>query len=182
MSVEDKYEQMYHRIMEYEDEIHKANQRRIKAGIKCLIFVPLIFLFLLFVTDSDKVIFLVLWIVSLFIIAIYLIYVEYSDFLLQEEIGKLANQEREIEGLIGSETESLQNNIVDTLKQLEEKKDMKIEQAKERVSKRLAVEKQGIAGLLGNESASDEEKDKEQNKDKERNKEREQEEQDEKHS
>lgn len=153
MSVEDKYEQMYHRIMKYEDEIHKANQKRIKAGIKCLIFVPLIFLFLLFVTDSDKVIFLVLWIVSLFIIAIYLIYVEYSDFLLQEEIGKLADQEREIEGLIGSETENLQNNIVDTLKQLEEKKDMKIEQAKERVSRRIAVEKQGIAGLLGNESA-----------------------------
>ena len=153
MSVEDKYEQMYHRIMKYEDEIHKANQKRIKAGIKCLIFVPLIFLFLLFVTDSDKVIFLVLWIVSLFIIAIYLIYVEYSDFLLQEEIGKLADQEREIEGLIGNETENLQNNIVDTLKQLEEKKDMKIEQAKERVSRRIAVEKQGIAGLLGNESA-----------------------------
>ena len=153
MSVEDKYEQMYHSIMKYEDEIHKANQKRIKAGIKCLIFVPLIFLFLLFVTDSDKVIFLVLWIVSLFIIAIYLIYVEYSDFLLQEEIGKLADQEREIEGLIGNETENLQNNIVDTLKQLEEKKDMKIEQAKERVSRRIAVEKQGIAGLLGNESA-----------------------------
>ena len=94
-----------------------------------------------------------LWIVSLFIIAIYLIYVEYSDFLLQEEIGKLADQEREIEGLIGNETENLQNNIVDTLKQLEEKKDMKIEQAKERVSRRIAVEKQGIAGLLGNESA-----------------------------
>lgn len=159
MSVEDKYEKMYRRIMKYEDEIHKANQKRIKAGIKCLIFVPLIFLFLLFVTDTDKVIFLVLWIVSLFLIAIYLIYVEYTDFLLQEEIGKLADQEREIEGLIGSETENLQSNIVDTLKQLEEKKDMKLEQAKERVSKRIAIEKQGIAGLLGNEKAGIEEDD-----------------------
>lgn len=154
MSVENKYEQMYRRIMKYEDEIHKANQKRIKTGMKCLIFVPLIFLFLLFVTDSDKVIFLVLWIVSLFLIAIYLIYVEYSDFLLQEEIGKLADQEREIEGLIGSETENLQNNIVDTLKQLEEKKDMKLEQAKEKVSKRIAMEKQSIAGLLGNENSN----------------------------
>ena len=40
----------------------------------------LYFLILLFWTDSNKVVFLILWIVSLFALATYLILVEYVDY------------------------------------------------------------------------------------------------------
>ncbi|MDY2790643.1 MAG: hypothetical protein SOT70_07675 [Lachnospiraceae bacterium] len=142
MSNEEKYEKMFHSLKQYEEEIHVANQKRIKAGIKCLIFVPLIFLFLMFVTDSEKVIFLVLWIVSLFAISIYLIYVEYTDFNLQEKIAEVSNQEKEITGLIGENAEALGSNLVDTLKMLEARKDDRIEQGKAKVNEFLSGRKE----------------------------------------
>ena len=49
----------------------------------------MIFLALLFITDSSKPIFLVLWIVSLFVLAVYLIMVEYADYNLQEKMNEI---------------------------------------------------------------------------------------------
>lgn len=43
--------------------------------------------------DSSKVVFLVLWIVSLFTISAYLIYVEYMDYTLQERLTELGIKE-----------------------------------------------------------------------------------------
>ena len=81
-------QQMYDRLMEYERQQHESNQKKIKVGIRLLWIIPLIFLALLFITDSSKPIFLVLWIVSLFVIAVYLIMVEYADYNLQEKMNE----------------------------------------------------------------------------------------------
>lgn len=97
---------MYDKLMDYEKTIHQQNQRRIKVGIKCIFIIPLLFLFLLFVTEGagSKIIFLVLWIVSLFGIAIYLIGVEYIDFKLQEKMHEIhGNHDTTIDGLIDME-------------------------------------------------------------------------------
>ena len=75
----DKYRKAYNMVIEYEKEAHRKNQKRIAVGLKLIIIIPLIFLALLFFTGSSKVIFLILWIVSLFILAAYLITVEYMD-------------------------------------------------------------------------------------------------------
>ncbi len=76
----DKYRKAYNMVIEYEKEAHRKNQKRIAVGLKLIIIIPLIFLALLFFTGSSKVIFLILWIVSLFILAAYLITVEYMDY------------------------------------------------------------------------------------------------------
>ena len=72
MEKKEKYEQMYEMLVTYERKIHEKNQKRISIGLKCIIIIPLIFLFLLFWTESNKVVFLILWIVSLFLLAAYL--------------------------------------------------------------------------------------------------------------
>ena len=59
---------MLERIEKYRNEFHITNRRRIRAGIRCLLIVPLIFLILLLMTGSDRIIFG------------YLIYLEYMDF------------------------------------------------------------------------------------------------------
>ena len=81
-----KYEELYDRFMDYQTKVHEANQKRIRLGLKVNIFFPLIFLTLCFLTDGSKLIFLILWIVSLFGIAFYLMYVEYSDDKLQRQM------------------------------------------------------------------------------------------------
>ena len=97
-----KYERMYDILLDYEQKIHLKNQKRIRIGLKCLIIIPLIFLAMLFWTGSSKTIFLVLWIVSLFILAAYLVFVEYSDYKLQEKLNELDERgDAGVEALIG---------------------------------------------------------------------------------
>ena len=68
MEKKEDYEKLYDMLLGYEQEIHKKNQKRIRIGLRCLIIIPLIFLALLFWTESSKIVFLILWIVSLFIL------------------------------------------------------------------------------------------------------------------
>ena len=108
-----KYKEMYDTIIEYEKKLHVKNQKRIKTGLRCIIIVPLIFLFLLFVTGSSKVIFLILWIVSLFGISFYLIAVEYMDYNLQKKIQEFTgDEENEFDGLLGEELMQLHETLM----------------------------------------------------------------------
>lgn len=121
---DDKYKKAYDMVMHYEGQIHQKNQKRISIGLKCILIIPLIFLALLFWTNSSKVIFLILWIVSLFILAAYLIAVEYMDYNLMERMAKLNGEEQEMEGyqLIGNEV--LENRIQEVLEKIESEEGM----------------------------------------------------------
>ncbi len=92
MKDEKKFREMYGKLMDYQNSIHERNQKRIKIGLRCIYIIPAIFLFLLFLTDSSKIVFLVLWIASLFGIAIYLICVEYYDYNLQEKMNEISGR------------------------------------------------------------------------------------------
>lgn len=70
----------------YYEKEHKRNKDRIKYGIIAMLIIPIIFLILLFVVNSSKVIFLVMWIASLFIISGYLIAIEYKDYNMTENL------------------------------------------------------------------------------------------------
>lgn len=98
-------EQSFEKIMDYENRIHEQNQQRIKIGIRLVIIIPLIFLTVMFKLDSNKVVFLVLWIASLFGISLYLIVVEYMDYKMQEKLKELGikDEDADIQGLISDE-------------------------------------------------------------------------------
>lgn len=57
MEKKEDYEKLYDMLLGYEQEIHKKNQKRIRIGLRCLIIIPLIFLALLFWTESSKLYF-----------------------------------------------------------------------------------------------------------------------------
>lgn len=115
----DKYRKAYNMVIEYEKEAHRKNQKRIAVGLKLIIIIPLIFLALLFFTGSSKVIFLILWIVSLFVLAAYLITVEYMDYNLMERMAKLRGQDEDMENydLIGND--AIENRIRDVLDKID---------------------------------------------------------------
>lgn len=89
------YEKLYRHFMDYEQSVHEQNQKRIRVGLKINIFFPLIFLILCFITDASKLFFLILWILSLFGIAFYLMYVEYQDDKLQKQMQTLRGEDKE---------------------------------------------------------------------------------------
>ena len=74
-----QYEKKYNELMACLRQMHENNVRRMKMALRSLLIVPTIFLVMLFFTNSSKTIFLVLWIVSMFIIAAILIVIEYQE-------------------------------------------------------------------------------------------------------
>ena len=121
MEKKEDYEKLYDMLLGYEQEIHKKNQKRIRIGLRGLINIPLIFLALLFWTESSKIVFLILWIVSLFILAGYLIFVEYSDYKLQEKLNEISNREQqERDALIGDGIAQVEERIRTALQTAEQ--------------------------------------------------------------
>ncbi|MDE7310656.1 MAG: hypothetical protein K2N87_03390 [Eubacterium sp.] len=94
MEEQEQYKRLFRQLVNEEEQLHKQNQRRIRSGIRCLVWIPLLFLALLFLTESEKAIFLVLWVVSLFVIAGYLMYIEYIDFQAQERLHRYTGKTR----------------------------------------------------------------------------------------
>ena len=120
MDRKEDFEKLYDMMLEYEEEINKKNQKRIKIGMKCLLIIPMIFLILLLLTQSSKLVFLILWIVSLFILATYLIFVEYSDDKLQQKLSEISNREQaERDALIGSGIAQVEERIRTVIKDKE---------------------------------------------------------------
>ena len=120
MEEKSKYEEMYEKLLVYEQKMHETNQKRIKIGLKCIWIIPLIFLALLFWTDSNKVVFLILWIASLFGIAVYLILVEYADYNLQEKLNEITNEEKKPEALLGQEIDEVEIKVKNVLQKMDD--------------------------------------------------------------
>lgn len=101
---EKKYSQLYQALLQEVLQFHSGNQRRIRKGMLSLLLVPLVFLVLLFLSDGSRVIFLLLWIVSMFGIAAYLIAVEYVDYEMQNKVKKITQKEVELDQLMALPT------------------------------------------------------------------------------
>ena len=84
-----QYKKKYNELMACLRQMHDNNVRRMKMALRSLLIVPTIFLVMLFFTNSSKTIFLVLWIVSMFIIAAILIVIEYQDYTLRKMITRV---------------------------------------------------------------------------------------------
>lgn len=96
---EKKYSQLYQALLQEVLQFHSGNQRRIRKGMLSLLLVPLVFLVLLFLSECSRVIFLLLWIVSMFGIAAYLIAVEYIDYEMQNKVKRITKKEVELDQL-----------------------------------------------------------------------------------
>ena len=122
--------EMYDKLVGYEKTIHEQNPKNGKNRIRCIYIIPLFFLVLLMIVpDSSKIIFLVLWIVSLFAIAVYLIGVEYVDYKLQEKMNEIS----------GSDA---QNMSVSPVVQIEDR----VQQIAERVEQKFDTMQQKYRG------------------------------------
>ena len=103
--MERNYEEIFQKVLDYEQALHEKNRKRIKIGLA-----------LLFLTGSNKVIFLILWIVSLFALSIYLIVVEYMDYNLQEKIMELKGEEGDLKAVTPTDFDRAAQIIRETRK------------------------------------------------------------------
>ena len=96
MNERDKYHQLYDRLLDEVKRLHELIKVGIRQGLKMLLIVPLLFMVVMFLTQGSKGIFLVLWIVSTFVIAAFLIALEYVDHGIQKRLEAITGMESEL--------------------------------------------------------------------------------------
>ena len=105
---DNRYEQLYSDMRDYALHLHERNKKRIRCGTIALLALPLILGLIRWLTDSDKILFLMLWVLCMFIICGYLIGVEYLDHSIQKKLKDLTDREEEFDGLLGIDESAAQ--------------------------------------------------------------------------
>ena len=100
MTRERDYQELYDRLLEEVSTLHRNNRRRIRVGMRMLLAVTLGLMLLMFLAEGNKVFTLMLWILSMFAVAAYLIAVEYADYELQKKLESITQMEQESLGTL----------------------------------------------------------------------------------
>lgn len=100
MEKEREYQELYDRLIHEVSTLHQTNRRRIRNGMRMLVAVTLGLMLLMFLAEGNKVFTLMLWILSMFTVAAYLIAVEYADYELQKKIEDITQREQESFGAL----------------------------------------------------------------------------------
>lgn len=76
-------------ITAFAENMHTKNQHKKKVCLRCMMIIPLVFMVLMFTMDTAKVVYLLLWVISLFIFCAYLIVIDYIDDKLARKLNEL---------------------------------------------------------------------------------------------
>ena len=95
-----RYEELYNRLLERGMALHENNKRRIRAGLIFLGVFTVLMILIRLITDSDRVVFMILWVVGMFAASIYLISVEYIDDSIQKTLEEVSDREADFGELL----------------------------------------------------------------------------------
>ena len=95
-----RYEELYNRLLERGITLHENNKKRIRIGLIFLIVFTVLMILIRLITDSDRVVFMILWVVGMFAISIYLISVEYIDDSIRKTLEDVSDREAEFGELL----------------------------------------------------------------------------------
>ena len=99
-----RYEELYNRLLERGMALHENNKKRIRTGLIFLVVFSVLMILIRMITASDRVVFLILWVVGMFLASIYLISVEYIDDSIQKTLGEVSEREADFGDLLPDST------------------------------------------------------------------------------
>ena len=106
MSGQDRhYEELYGRLLERGEAMHANNKKRIRAGLVVLALLPVILILIRLLTDSDRVVFLIIWVLCMFAVCTYLISIEFIDDSLRKTLEEVTEREADFGELIPDSAE-----------------------------------------------------------------------------
>lgn len=95
-----RYEALYTELLWRGEQLHESNKKRIRRGIAVLVLLPFVLEFIRWATDSDKVVFLIVWILIMFALSAYLISIEYLDSSIEKTLREVTDTEAGFDGLL----------------------------------------------------------------------------------
>lgn len=84
----------YNSMTEYAEKLHVGCKKAIRGGYITLVVLPLILSVMLKMMDSDKIFFLVVWIICMFFLAAALILIAFVDHEIQERLDEIHANEQ----------------------------------------------------------------------------------------
>jgi len=93
----------YRNLSSYAHELHEKNKKRVKISGIILVLLPVVLGLIRWLTDSDKTVFLFIWVLCMFAVAAYLVSVEYLDHVLQRKLKELTDGDEEFDSLLDGE-------------------------------------------------------------------------------
>ena len=97
---DNRYEQLYEELRTRVEWLHNRNKIFVKYGSIGLIVLPIVLFLVRWLTGSDKVVFLLFWVIGVFAISFFLIGVEYFDDVMQKTLRKMTDREAEFDDLL----------------------------------------------------------------------------------
>lgn len=98
--MEQKQDNRYRNLSLYAQELHEKNKKRVKVSGIVLVILPVVLGLIRWLTDSDKIVFLIIWVLCMFAVSAYLVSVEYLDHVLQRRLQRLTGHEEEYDSLL----------------------------------------------------------------------------------
>ncbi len=146
---EHSYHQLYDRLVGEVKALYYANQVRIHKGLWTLIISTVLFLTIMFITNGSKVIFLLMWIATMFAVAAYLIAVEYLNFELKRKVEEITRREQDF----GEETADIvirqrRQRLAETISELEAATEAARAAAAAQRSKTVAVPNEEVDEII----------------------------------
>lgn len=94
---------MNNKMIDYAQQIHERNKKRIRIGLIMFFVLPVALGFIRWMTDSDKIVFMLIWVALMFALSVYLISVEYMDSTIQKKLAEVTDSEPEFDDLLGDD-------------------------------------------------------------------------------
>ena len=110
-----KQDALYQNLQNYAEELHQKNKKRIRASGIVLLLLPVILGLVRWLTDSDKIVFLLIWVLCMFLLSAYLVSVEYLDHTLQKKLFEMTGRVEDYDGLL-DRPEDLPSKIKEHIK------------------------------------------------------------------
>ena len=114
-----RYEDLYNRLLDRGMALHENNKKRIRTGLVFLAVFTVLMILVRMITDSDRVVFMILWVVGMFIISIYLISVEYIDDSIRKTLEDVSDREADF-GVLLPDTEQVREMVQTRLQEKHE--------------------------------------------------------------
>ena len=105
-----RYEDLYNRLLDRGMALHESNKKRIRVGLVLLGVFTVLMILVRLMTDSGRVVIMILWVVGMFAISIYLISVEYIDDSIRKNLEEVSDREADF-GVLLPDTEQVREMV-----------------------------------------------------------------------
>ena len=131
-----RYEDLYNRLLDRGMALHESNKKRIRVGLVFLGVFTVLMILIRLITNSDRVVFMILWVVGMFAISVYLISVEYIDDSIRKTLEDVSDREADF-GVLLPDSEQVREKVQTRLQEKHEEIHSHIQERHEEIQSHI---------------------------------------------